>query len=131
MSIVRLAGIHREIGTLVILDRIDAAISAGDRIGLVGPNGAGKTTLLRIIAAADEPDAGDVGRKRGLRVGLLAQEAHLDETVMTAPDLRTAVRGGAAVLEALEVELAAMEAAGRAGEADYADARHRFDVAGG
>ena len=58
MSILRLEGIHREVGTFVILDRIDAAIALGDRIGLVGPNGAGKTTLLRIAAGIDEADAG-------------------------------------------------------------------------
>jgi ATP-binding cassette subfamily F protein 3 len=131
MSIVRLEGVHREIGTLVILDAIDGAIAVGDRIGLVGPNGAGKTTLLRLIAGADEPDRGVVGRKRGLRIGMLVQEAHLDADVMAAPDLRTAVRRGAVEVEALEVELAGMEAAGLAGDHDYAEARHRFEVAGG
>ncbi len=50
MSILRLAGVTREVGTFVILDGIDAAIALGDRIGLVGPNGAGKTTLLRLAA---------------------------------------------------------------------------------
>jgi ATP-binding cassette subfamily F protein 3 len=131
MSIVRLTGIHREIGTLVILDRIDAAVAAGDRIGLVGPNGGGKTTLLRIVAGIDEPDRGEVGRKRGLAIGMLAQEAHLDATFMATPDLRTAVRSGAAEVEDLERQLAAMESAGRAGEAVYADARHRFEAADG
>jgi ATP-binding cassette subfamily F protein 3 len=131
MSIVRLAGIRREIGSLVILDRIDAAIAAGDRIGLVGPNGSGKTTLLRIVAGLDEADGGEVGRKRGLSIGLLAQEAHLDEAFMAAPDLRAAVRRGALDVERLEADLAAMEAAGRAGEPAYADARHRFEVRGG
>ena len=53
MSLVRLAGVVREIGTFVILDRVDAAIAAGERVGLVGPNGAGKTTLLRIVAGLD------------------------------------------------------------------------------
>ena len=53
MSIVTLSGISREVGTFVILDRVDAAIALGDRIGLVGPNGAGKTTLLWIVAGHD------------------------------------------------------------------------------
>ena len=60
MSILRLAGVTREIGTFTILDSIDAAIALGDRIGLVGPNGAGKTTLLRLAAGGDEPDRGTV-----------------------------------------------------------------------
>ena len=61
VSLVRLEGVVREIGTFVILDRIEGAIAPGERVGLVGPNGAGKTTLLRIVAGRDEPDRGRVG----------------------------------------------------------------------
>ena len=105
MSILRLKGVTREVGTFVILDGVSAAIALGDRIGLVGPNGAGKTTLLRIAAGRDEPDRGTVDRKRGLSIGLLAQEAHFDAAFMAAPDLRTAVRSGRAHLEAMAAEL--------------------------
>ena len=45
-------------------------------------------------------------RKRGLSIGLLAQEAHFDAAFMAAPDLRTAVRTGAAHLDAMADELA-------------------------
>ena len=131
MSILRLSGVTREVGTFVILDGIDAAIALGDRIGLVGPNGGGKTTLLRIAAGRDEPDRGDVHRKRGLTLGLLAQEAHLDAAFMAAPDLRTAVRSGAAHLETMAAELSELEHAGRAGEPAYAELQHRFDALGG
>ena len=131
MSIVRLTGVTREVGTFSILDLITGAIALGDRIGLVGPNGAGKTTLLRIVAGADEPDRGTVSRKRALSIGLLAQESHLDETFMASPDLRTAVRAGAAHLEAMAAELAALEASGRVTEREYADLQHQYDVLGG
>jgi ATP-binding cassette subfamily F protein 3 len=131
MSILRLEGIHREVGTFVILDRITAAIALGDRIGLVGPNGAGKTTLLRIAAGVDEPDAGVVTRKRDLTIGMLAQEAHLDAAFMAAPDVRTAVRHGAASIEAMAVELEAMEHTGRAAEPEYETLQHRFEALGG
>ncbi|HSO28442.1 MAG TPA: ABC-F family ATP-binding cassette domain-containing protein [Candidatus Sulfomarinibacteraceae bacterium] len=131
MSILRLAGVRREVGTFVILDAIDAAIALGDRIGLVGPNGAGKTTLMRIAAGLDEPEAGHVTRKRGLSLGLLAQEAHLDERFMAAPDMRTAVRHGAAHLERMADELAGLERDGRVTEPHYAELQHRFEVLGG
>ena len=131
MSIVRLAGVTREVGTFVILDAVDAAIAVGDRIGLVGPNGAGKTTLLRLAAGRDEPDRGTIGRKRGLSIGLLAQEAHFDAVFMASPDLRTAVRTGAAHLEVMAAELAAYERDGRVTDSAYADLQHRFDVLGG
>ncbi len=131
MSILRLERVRREVGTFVILDDVTAAVAVDDRIGLVGPNGAGKTTLLRLAAGRDEPDEGDVHRKRGLTIGLLAQESHFDEAFMAAPDLRAAVRHGAAHLEALAVRLAEMEHAGEVEARGYADLQHQFDILGG
>ena len=126
MSIARLEGVVREVGDFVILDRIDAAVAAGDRIGLVGPNGAGKTTLLRLVAGLDEPDRGAVHRKRGLTVGLLAQEAHVDQAFVGSSSLRLAVRAGAARLEESERSLRQLEEAGRVTEPEYERLQHEF-----
>ena len=131
MSLVRLEGVVREIGTFVILDQVDAAIAVGERVGLVGPNGAGKTTLLRIVSGRDEADRGTVTRRRHLSLGLLSQEAHFDEAFMAAPDLRAAVRHGAAHLEKMAAELEHLEHGGHAGGNRYADLQHRFEVLGG
>src|ERR1700675_2883242 len=131
MSILRLEAVPPEAGDFVILDHIEASIALGDRIGLVGPNGAGKTTLLRILAGLDDPDEGEVHRKRGLTLGLLTQESHFDAAFMEAPDVRTAVRRGAADLERMEAELARLEAAHRVQEPAYADLQHRFETLGG
>jgi ATP-binding cassette subfamily F protein 3 len=131
MSILRFEKVTREIGTFVILDEIATAIALGDRIGLVGPNGAGKTTLLRVAAGIDEPDLGSVSRKRGLTLGLLAQEAHFDLEFMAAPDLRSAVRSAAPELLELGARLRELEHAHRVEEPLYAELQHRFDVLGG
>src|SRR5690349_17654157 len=131
MSVRRLEHLRREVGTFVILDDVTAAIAVDDRIGLVGPNGAGKTTLLRLAAGRDEPDGGAVHRKRGLTIGLLAQESHFDEAFMAAPDLRAAVRHGAAHLERMATELEAYEREGRVEDEAYADLQHQFDLLGG
>ncbi|MDQ3128533.1 MAG: ABC-F family ATP-binding cassette domain-containing protein [Chloroflexota bacterium] len=131
MSILRLDRVRREVGTFVILDDVTAAIAVEDRIGLVGPNGAGKTTLLRLAAGRDEPDDGVVHRKRGLSIGLLAQESHFDEAFMAAPDLRAAVRHGAAHLEAMAARLHDLEQTGRVEDPAYADLQHQFDILGG
>jgi ATP-binding cassette subfamily F protein 3 len=127
MSIVRLEGVVREVGDFVILDHVDAAVAAGDRIGLVGPNGAGKTTLLRLVAGLDEPDQGEIHRKRGLTIAMLRQEANVDADFTAAPTLRQAVRAGAARLEELETVLRRMEEAGRVTEPDYERFQHEFD----
>jgi ATP-binding cassette subfamily F protein 3 len=131
VSLVRLEAVTREIGTFVILDAVSGAIAPGERIGLVGPNGAGKTTLLRIVAGRDEADRGHVTRRRGLTLGLLAQEAHFDEAFMEAPDLRSAVRHGAAHLERMAEQLAELEHAGHAAGPEYEELQHRFEILGG
>ena len=131
MSIVRLQGVVREVGDFVILDHVDAAITAGDRIGLVGPNGAGKTTLLRLIGGLDEPDLGQIQRKRGLDIALLRQEANVDAEFTSAPSLRLAVRAGAKRLEELEKSLRRLEHEGRVVEPEYEELQHEFAVKDG
>ncbi|MGA3058566.1 MAG: ABC-F family ATP-binding cassette domain-containing protein [Candidatus Limnocylindrales bacterium] len=131
MSIVRLVGVAREAGDFVILDHVDAAVAAADRIGLVGPNGAGKTTLLRLVAGLDEPDKGEVVRKRGLTVAMLQQEAHVDSSFIEAPSLRLAVRAGARRLEELERTLRRLERDGRVTEPEYETLQHEFAVKDG
>ena len=133
MAILRLEAADREIGAEVILSSISAAIARDERIGLVGANGAGKTTLLRLCAGVDEPDTGRVMRAKGLRVGLLAQEANLDADFSSAASVRDAVRAGAGELVAVERRLAELEAAGAQGveSAEYARLRDDFEARGG
>jgi ATP-binding cassette subfamily F protein 3 len=131
MSIVRLVNVHREVGDFVILDHVDAAIATGDRIGLVGPNGAGKTTLMRLLMGMDEPDEGEVHRKRGLTIAMLPQEAHVDASFVQAPSLRLAVRAGARHLEEMELRLREFEHSGRVTEPEYEALQHEFAVRDG
>ena len=132
MSILRFERVRREIGTFVILDEIDAAIALGDRIGLVGPNGAGKTTLLRIAAGPRRagrrhrpPQARADDRPAGPGIPLRRR-------VHGAPDLRAAVRHGAAHLEAMDARAGDARARPVAStEPAYADLQHRFEILGG
>ncbi|MGB8842669.1 MAG: ABC-F family ATP-binding cassette domain-containing protein, partial [Aliidongia sp.] len=43
--------------------------------GLVGRNGAGKSTLLGLIQGELQPDGGSIELNRGVRIGIVAQEA--------------------------------------------------------
>ena len=133
MAILRLAGVRREIGALVIVDSVNASIAHGEKVGLVGANGAGKTTLMRIAAGFDQPDAGEILRKSGLSIGFLTQEANLDAAFVEAPTLRAAVRAGARELEEIERRLAELESAGPQGveSAEYVRLREAFEARDG
>ena len=52
---------------------LSVTLSSGDRLGVVGINGCGKSTLLRVLAGEITPEAGQVRRGRGVRVGFLGQ----------------------------------------------------------
>ncbi len=129
MSVLRLDSVRREIGDFVILDDVSGAVARGERVGLVGPNGAGKTTLLEIVAGREEPDGGRVIVAGGTSIGLLTQEANLDPVFGAAPEVRAAVRAGAAEVEHLERRLAELESGGaqQVQSAEYAHVRERFE----
>ncbi|TMH18926.1 MAG: ATP-binding cassette domain-containing protein [Betaproteobacteria bacterium] len=73
-------------GGAPVLENVDWAILAGERIGLLGPNGAGKSTLLRAIADELTPRSGSRLAANGLRIGYFAQhqveQLRLDESAM-------------------------------------------------
>ncbi len=74
MSLVTFSEVDRYYGRQDVLTGVTLALNPGERVGLVGRNGAGKTTLIRLIMEEENPDAGQVTRARGLRLGYLPQE---------------------------------------------------------
>jgi ATPase subunit of ABC transporter with duplicated ATPase domains len=71
--------ISKSYGDAVVLDGLSLSVTPASRIGVVGPNGIGKSTLLRLLAGAEEPDAGSVTREPpGLAVSYLVQERAVD-----------------------------------------------------
>ena len=61
-----------------ILKGMTLAFLPGAKIGVLGSNGSGKSSLLRIMAGVDKEHFGDVRWAKGLRIGFLEQEPHLD-----------------------------------------------------
>jgi ABC transport system ATP-binding/permease protein len=77
-----------------LLEAVTLLVAPGEKVGLVGRNGCGKTSLLRILAGRQSADAGDVARRRGMRVGYLPQEFELDNSFT----VRQNIEAGAADL---------------------------------
>ncbi|HVY62801.1 MAG TPA: ABC-F family ATP-binding cassette domain-containing protein, partial [Planctomycetota bacterium] len=109
-------GVVRTAAARTILDEVSFTVGEGERIGLLGANGAGKTTLLRILGGLEAAEGGRVSRRRGLRLGFLAQDADLDAAATVAAELaagQAPVLAQAAKLEALDERLEAEHAAER------------------
>ncbi|HEX5308672.1 MAG TPA: ABC-F family ATP-binding cassette domain-containing protein [Solirubrobacteraceae bacterium] len=108
-NLVNLKDVEKGYGSRSVLRGVTLGVNAGARIGVVGENGGGKSTLLRLIAAAEQPDAGAVTRAGDVDVALLDQR---DELAVTGASI-----GESSIGELLSV--------GRAGHELAADASFR------
>jgi ATP-binding cassette subfamily F protein 3 len=131
--VISLDAVSKGYGGQELLRAMSWRIGRGERIGLVGPNGAGKTTLCRILAGAEEPDAGRVHQDTGVTVGYLPQEVTGGEERTV---LAEALSGFDEVwrlearLESLAARMAGPDA--EPGLTDtYGEVQHRFEALGG
>src|SRR5258706_2409255 len=76
-----------------LLEAVTLSVAPGEKVGLVGRNGCGKTSLLRILAGHQNADAGDVARRRGLRIGYLPQEFELDGKLTVRENIEAGAAG--------------------------------------
>lgn len=56
----RLAGVSKRYGALVVTDNISLDVRAGETLGILGPNGAGKTTLFNLISGDARANGGHI-----------------------------------------------------------------------
>jgi sulfate-transporting ATPase len=71
-------GLSKTINGKPILKETYLSFLPGAKIGVIGHNGAGKSTLLKIMAGLDTEFDGEAWGIKGLKVGYLSQEPHLD-----------------------------------------------------
>src|SRR4051812_45960862 len=84
-----------------------AAITRGEKVGLVGPNGSGKTTIFRLITKEEQPDGGQVSVDRGVTIGYFSQ----DVGEMTGKSVVAETMDGAGPISAIATELRELEGA--------------------
>ena len=114
MALIGLHSIDKFYGGRTVLRDLEMAVGPDARVGLVGGNGAGKSTLLRLLAGTEEPDGGEVVRRRGLRVAFLPQ--HVERGNHTPMEILRSARPELAEvrreLEACEERLGAPDVTG-------------------
>jgi ABC-type polar amino acid transport system ATPase subunit len=58
--VVRVEGLRKSFGDLVVLDEIDLSVDTGETLVVIGPSGSGKSTLLRCINLLEPIDSGRI-----------------------------------------------------------------------
>ena len=81
MVILSTTDLSLHFGTTTVLENISFSINEGDRLGIIGVNGAGKTSLFRLITGEYTADTGAVYVSKGKEIGLLAQNADLNDDI--------------------------------------------------
>ncbi|MFK3647731.1 ATP-binding cassette domain-containing protein [Lysobacter enzymogenes] len=74
MPLITVQNADYSVGGPLLLENVELAIEAGERIALIGRNGAGKSTLMKLLAGELQADDGEIRREGGVRVARLEQE---------------------------------------------------------
>ncbi len=111
LSIVAAHSLQKGYGNHVVLRSAELIIEPGERVGVVGLNGAGKSTLGKLLAGVEQPDGGNIARRRGARIEYLEQVPRFD-AALTAEQVVS--RGLTAWNEAVARHAAASAALGAA-----------------
>jgi ABC-type polar amino acid transport system ATPase subunit len=102
---VRLEGVHKSFGDLVVLDGIDLEVATGEVLVIIGPSGSGKSTLLRCVNMLEPVDSGriflegeEITRKGAdvsgvrQRIGIVFQQFNLFPHLRVMDNLTLAAR---------------------------------------
>jgi zinc transport system ATP-binding protein len=60
------------------LQNVSLLVPRGKIITLIGPNGAGKSTLVRVVLGLLKPQAGNIDRQPGIRIGYMPQRLKVE-----------------------------------------------------
>ena len=88
MALIELIDVTKKFGSHVVLDGVNFALGANERVAVIGKNGGGKSTLIKIVAGLCETDEGRVITQNGLNIQMLAQTPKFDENLSVKDALR-------------------------------------------
>lgn len=73
-SLISCLNLEKSFGGPPLFKGISINVFDDERIGVLGPNGSGKSTLLKIIAGIETAEAGEITKRKGLRLAYLSQQ---------------------------------------------------------
>ncbi|MDR0664934.1 MAG: ABC-F family ATP-binding cassette domain-containing protein [Helicobacteraceae bacterium] len=79
MALIDLKSVRKQYDARIILDGVDFAIEALERIAIVGRNGSGKTTLAKIAGGVLQADSGERMTRNNIAIETLEQNPVLNE----------------------------------------------------
>lgn len=88
MALIELIDVTKKFGSHVVLDGVNFALDANERVAVIGKNGGGKSTLMKIIAGLCETDEGRVITQNGLNIQMLAQTPKFEDNLSVKDALR-------------------------------------------
>lgn len=78
MNILTINGLKKSYTDKILFDGADFSIGEGEKVGVVGINGTGKSTLLKIVAGAEEGEAGRVIKGNKVHIRYLPQNPEFE-----------------------------------------------------
>jgi ATP-binding cassette subfamily F protein uup len=81
MNYLSVEHISKSFGDRVLFEDLTFGIEKGQKVALVARNGAGKSTLFKILMGIETPDTGIISFNKEVRVGFLAQEHGLNDSL--------------------------------------------------
>ena len=88
MALIELIDVTKKFGSHVVLDGVNFALDANERVAVIGKNGGGKSTLMKIVAGLCEIDEGRVITQNGLNIQMLAQTPKFEDNLSVKDALR-------------------------------------------
>ena len=109
-QVIEFSHVRKAYGDRLLLDDASFIVRPGAIVGIIGPNGAGKSTLFRMIAGAEQPDAGTITIGQSVKLGIVDQSRDaLDDAKTVFED----VTGGRDLLQVGRFEMPARAYLGR------------------
>ena len=88
MALIELIDVTKKFGSHVVLDGVNFALDANERVVVIGKNGGGKSTLIKIVAGLCETDEGRIITQNGLNIQMLTQTPKFEDNLSVKDALR-------------------------------------------